>query len=188
MIFSMIAQEGIGSNWLLWLLPLAFCLLTITQKKEEPSTSTQLSDNFYTTLSVDDAFKTIQHKVDQWRIDAKESDINEKGLAVTLRKILGGTRAKTDRFTEIESKIPRLLNISDVTGSIYFEFIPVEDGGTVVKVTYSHLLNGRMKRLKAELPIMIPATPIGLKCPSCGKPVLKEFNLCPYCGTRLMKE
>lgn len=187
MIFSRIAQEGLGSNWLLWLLPLALCILTITQKNEEPSTSTQLSDNFYTTLSVEDAFNTIQHKVDQWRIDAKESDINEKGLTATIRKIVGGNK-KTDRFTELESKIPRLLSINDVTGSIFFEFIPVEDGGTVVKVSYSHLLNGRMKRMKADLPITIPATPIGLKCPSCAKPVLKEFNLCPYCGTKLMKE
>jgi len=58
----------------------------------------------------------------------------------------------------------------------------------VVKATYNSALKGRVAKLKAVLPLKIPATPVGLNCPSCGKPVLREFNLCPYCGSKLIKE
>ena len=187
MIFPLIAQEGLGSNWLWYLLPLACCLLTMTQRGEDYSQSAQDSDTFYTSLSIEDSFKEVDDRIELWRIDAKENESNEKGIAASIRKMIGG-RKKTERFTVVDKTAPRLLNLNDVTGSIYFEFTPVEDGGTVVKVTYSQLLRGRMKRMKADLPVKIPATPIGLKCPSCGKPVLHEFNLCPYCGTKLIKE
>ena len=94
---------------------------------------------------------------------------------------------KVARF-EKEKTPPRLISLSDATGPVYFEFTEVEGGGTVVKATYGSALKGRVAKLKATLPLKVPATPIGLSCPSCGKPVLKEFNLCPYCGTELIKE
>jgi uncharacterized OB-fold protein len=45
-----------------------------------------------------------------------------------------------------------------------------------------------MAKLKADLPLRIPATPVGHRCPACGKPVLPEFNVCPYCGEKIIKE
>jgi len=110
-----------------------------------------------------------------------------RGIASILSRVLRG-RQSAERFVEKENTPPRLLSLTDSSGSIYFEFTEVEGGGTVVKATYARSIKGRVAKLKTELPLKIPATPVGLKCPSCGKPVLREFNMCPYCGSELIKE
>ena len=76
----------------------------------------------------------------------------------------------------------------DRTGPIYFELTDVEGGGTVVKTEYNFSIKSLMARFKAGLPLKIPAAPIGNRCPACGKSVLSEFSLCPYCGEKLIKE
>jgi len=99
------------------------------------------------------------------------------------------SRGRTEeRFVAKEAISPRLYRMNDRSGPIYFELTEVEGGGTVVKTTYNSSIKGRMAKFKAGLPLKIPATPIGNRCPSCGKPVLPEFILCPYCGEKLIRE
>jgi hypothetical protein len=78
--------------------------------------------------------------------------------------------------------------MEDTTGPIFFELTPVEGGGTVVRTMYNYAIKARIARFRADQPAKIPATPIGLNCPSCGKPVLQEFVVCPYCTEKLIKE
>ena len=186
MLLPFIAQDAGNLNWLWYLLPLACCLLTFSQRSDDVSEGSHEIDTFYTTENIDDAFKTIEDKIEDWRIDIAENTRNDKGAGGIVRRLMEGGK-KTERFAEVDKTQPRLISLNDVTGPLYFEFTSVADGGTVVKITYNPLLRGRMKRLKAALPLKIPSTPIGLNCPSCGKPVLKEFNNCPYCGTGLIK-
>jgi len=82
---------------------------------------------------------------------------------------------------------PRLFRLTDaVAGPVYFELTEVEGGGTVVKATYSSSIKRQVAEFKARSPLKIPAVPIGKRCPACGKAVLPEFVLCPYCGEKLM--
>jgi len=106
-----------------------------------------------------------------------------------ISKLMGIFRRGQDeeRFIVKETNPPRLYKIVDISGSIFFELTEVEGGGTVVKATYPSSVKSRMARFKARLPLKIPAAPIGDRCPSCGKPVLPEFILCPYCGEKLIK-
>jgi len=73
-----------------------------------------------------------------------------------------------------------------VVGTLYFELIEVEEGGTTVKASYGSGAKNRIVDFKARSPLKIPRVPIGNNCPSCGKAVLREFTLCPYCGQKLI--
>ncbi len=160
--------------------------MTMGQRGDKPQETGPESDSFYTTQGIQESFGKVEEEVSKWRLEAQEKREPE-GLVPRVKRLLGGG-TQTERFVEKEKTPPRLLSLSDTTGPIYFEFTEVEGGGTVVKATYGSTLKGRLARFKADLPLKIPATPIGLKCPSCGKPVLREFNVCPYCGTELIKE
>jgi hypothetical protein len=160
----------------------------MSQREEKPQRAMKESDTFFTTLPINDAFETIEDKVTNIRKEVSESSSNQIGIGSSLKKLIGMRDAPVERFKEKEKQQPRLISYDDSTGSVFFEFTEVESGGTVIKATYNPLLKERITRLKASLPVKIPATPIGVKCPSCGKPVLHEFNVCPYCGTDLIKE
>lgn len=160
----------------------------MTQREEKPQQTNKETETFFTALPITDTFETIQDKVSVMRREANESPTKQGGIGPSLKRLIGMSTKPVERFKEKEVQAPRLYTLDDSTGSVFFEFIEVEGSGTVVKATYSSLLKERISRMKAGLPIKIPATPIGLKCPSCGKSALHEFNLCPYCGTELIKE
>ena len=188
MILSMIGQEGGGGFSFIWyLLPLLCCVMTMGQRGEGPQEAGTGSESFYTTQDIQGAFGRIEEEVAKWRQEALETKEGPRSIINNIRNILGQGQPSA-RFVENENNPPRLLSLTDSSGPIYFEFTEVEGGGTVVKATYARALKGRVATLKTELPLKIPATPVGLKCPSCGKPVLREFNLCPYCGSELIKE
>ena len=187
MMLPLITQEaGGGLDLIWWLVPLICCFLTMSQRDDKPKETEKETETFYTSLDIDEAFAALEEKIETWRLDEKEMGKEQKGITVTINKLLGRS-SNVERFAEIDKQPPRLYSLDDVTGAMYFELTEVEGGGTVVKITYGPLLKGRMARLKAALPLKVPAIPVGLKCPSCGKPVLHEFNLCPYCGTELIK-
>lgn len=187
MIETLVSQEGGGGLDLIWLLlPLLCCMLSMGGRGERPTGTGRERDNFYTTQEIEEVFSVVEERVNKWRFDAKERSEGQGGITSTIRNLLGGSPG--ERFQEKEKEPPRLLSMDDATGPLYFEFTEVEDGGTVVTVTYGSQLKDRVVRLKADMPLKIPATPIGLNCPSCGKPVQKDFQLCPYCGEELIKE
>lgn len=157
------------------------------QRGEKPQITASESESFYTTQGIQESFNEVEEAVARWRLETQEKKGSE-GLIASLRKIMDGGGPPAERFVEEEKTPPRLYSLSDSSGPIYFEFTEVEGGGTVVKATYSLVIKSRVATLKAGLPLKVPASPIGSNCPSCGKPVLREFNLCPYCGTRLIEE
>ena len=187
LIPPLVGQEGGGGLDIMWLLlPLLCCMMTMGQRGEKPQEAKPITESFYSTQDIDESYRRIEETVSGWRLEAQEKREPEGPLA-SVRKLLG-RGAPAERFAEKERTPPRLLSLSDSTGPINFEFTEVEGGGTVVKATYGSALKGRVAKLKAMLPLKIPVAPIGLNCPSCGKSVLRGFNLCPYCGSDLIKE
>jgi hypothetical protein len=187
-IQSLIGQEGGGGLDFIWyLLPLLCCMMTMGQRGESTQEAGTESESFYTTHDIQESFGKIEEEVAKWRLEAAEKKEASTGVISSIRNILAGGRSQ-ERFVEKENNPPRLLSLTDSSGPVYFEFTEVEGGGTVVKATYARALKRMVATLKAGLSLRIPASPVGLKCPSCGKPVLREFNLCPYCGSELIKE
>jgi hypothetical protein len=188
MIPLFVAQEGGGGLDLIWiLLPLLCCMMMGQGRGEKPQEAGSETDSFYTTQPIQESFDRIADETARWRKEAQERKEEPTGIVASITGMLR-RGPPPERFTDKERSPPRLLTLNDTTGPLYFEFTEVEGGGTVVKATYSPLLKARVARLKAALPLKVPATPIGLTCPSCGKPVHREFKLCPYCGTQLIQE
>ena len=188
MLLSLVGQEGGGGFDIIWLLlPLLCCMMTMGQRGEKTQETGPENESFYTTQGIHESFGKIEEEVARWRLEAREKKEGPGGVTASVMKILG-RGPPSERFVEKEKNPPRLLSLTDSSGPIYFEFTEVMDGGTVVKATYGSALKGRVARLKAGLPLKVPVVPIGLSCPSCGKSVLREFNLCPYCGSKLIKE
>jgi hypothetical protein len=186
MILALIGQDGGGGFDFIWLLiPLLCCTMTMG-RGEKPQDSGSESESFYTPQDINKSFEKIENEVEQWRIAAQEQKKPEGLVSSLTNRLRGGTQEA--RFVEKEKNPPRLISLTDASGPIFFEFTEVEGGGTVVKATYGSSLKGRIAKLKAVLPLKIPVAPVGLNCPSCGKAVLRDFNLCPYCGSKLIKE
>jgi len=169
-----------GIDILTMLFPLFCCLFALLLSSLKPhSTPTIETDIWFTTQNINEVYKTVVEETNNWRRKFKRK---QKSFVYRFRR-------KRERFI-VEKKIaPRLYKLIDsVFGPIYFELIEVEGGGTVVKATYSSLIKDLIVNFKARQPLKIPATPIGKNCPSCGKPVLRDFILCPYCGQKLIEE
>jgi hypothetical protein len=191
MIISIIGQEGGGFDTLLYiLLPVFCCLMSMNmgQRRDGSAQQSRETESWYTVQDIETTYAQIEEKVEEWHDDSKIQTTDSGSFMTTLRKLISGKREPDERFVTREKNAPRLYSVSDTTGPIYFELTEVNDGGTVVKTSYNLGVKEQMARFKAELPLSIPSTPIGLNCPSCGKPVLEEFELCPYCGEKLIKE
>lgn len=187
LISSTVAQAEGGVLDIIWiLLPLVCCVL-MGQRGERPQGPRTTTESWYTIKDIEATYASIEAKATEWRKEAEERKSTSDSLVSKLRGALG-MRKDVDRFVEKEANSPRLYRMDDSTGPIYFELTEVEGGGTVVKTMYSPDIKVQMAKFKADLPLKIPATPIGLRCPACGKPVLSEFRLCPYCGEKLIKE
>jgi hypothetical protein len=170
------------------LLPIICCVIAIPlisrsgggQSSQAP---TRESDLWYTTQNVEEAYDTINKEVDSWRVKAEEEDAKPRSFISKLTK----RGKKGSRYVIRESIAPRLITIRDpVGGNIDFELIEVEEGGTTVKASYGSVVKNRIVTFKARSPLKIPRVPIGNNCTSCGKAVLSEFILCPYCGQKLI--
>jgi hypothetical protein len=188
LILPPIAQEGGGFDFIWFLLPLICCMVAMSQRGEKQPAGMRAegSESWYTTGDIQSTYNQIEEEVMRWREDAMSQEAADTSIMTRLQRIISSRRET--RFGVSESKPPRLYTLTDRTGPIYFELTEVESGGTVVKATYSPELKNRMARFKADLPLKIPTVPLGLHCPACGKGVLPEFELCPYCGETLIKE
>ena len=189
MFISSLIKQGEGGGFdIIWiLLPLLCCLMTMTQRGERTSERKTVTESWFTTQNIETTYKSIETETAEWRREAEERKEPSESFTSRLKGAVGRGKVK-GRFIVKGEIPPRLYRMNDKTGHIYFELTEVEGGGTVVKTTYNSSIKGQMAKFKAGLPLKIPATPIGNRCPSCGKPVLPEFILCPYCGEKLMKE
>lgn len=191
MIPPIVGQEGGGGFDLIWLLlPLICCMMSMGQRGgggPSPAQGGNESESWFTSLDRESAYKKIEEEVARWREKSEVKREDGGSIVDRLKNMLGGGKPQP-RFLVDEEDSPNFLALQDRTGPVYFEFTEVEGGGTVVKATYNLAIKKRIAKLKTELPIKIPANPIGLKCPACGKPVMPEFDLCPYCGEKLVKQ
>ena len=178
--------EGGGFDIFFLLLPVLCCMMMMTQSRQRTQESETVTESWFTIQDIETTYKATEKETAEWRSEAEKRRERPKSLISKLRGTFGG--GKIERFVVEEEIPPRLYRLADPTGPIYFEFTEVEGGGTVVRTTYNSAIKGRMARFKADLPLRIPAAPVGNRCPSCGKSVLREFNLCPYCGGELLKE
>lgn len=192
---SLVNQDTSGLENILWLvLPIVCCALLMTTQRGgggggSRSEPREEVESWYTVQDIDSTYKSIQEKTSEWKKESEQVKDPPKGIGARLKGIAsGGGGAPQERFVVKEAVEPKLYRLDDRSGPIFFELTPVEAGGTVVKTTYGSTIKARMAKFKTELPLRIPATPIGNHCPSCGKPVLSEFVLCPYCGEKLIKE
>jgi len=188
LLLSLINQNDSSfSTLLLIVIPLLLFFLAISQPRNSKSSMSEtLIESWFTIQDIETTYRVIEEKMSEWYKEAKEKKSSGSFLTI-LKKVLIRDKEE-ERFLVKDTKPPRLYHITDKTGPIYFELTEVVGGGSVVKTTYSYSIKTRMAKLKADLPLRIPATPIGNRCASCGKPVLPEFNLCPYCGEKIIKE
>ena len=155
------------------------------QSDARPTTET---DTWYTTQKIAETYEAIEQETAEWRKKAEETAARDSSAVTRLRRAFSRGR-REGRYVVQEGVPPKLFKLKDdVVGPIYFELTEVEGGGTVVKTTYSSQIKDRIATFKTRLPLKIPAVPLGDKCPACGKSVLRDFLLCPYCGQQLVRE
>ena len=179
-------NQGNGFDILWLILPILCCVLMMTQSRSEPKAEAPRTEaeSWYTTQNIEETYKSIEDETAEWRKKAQERGERSGSFLSRLR---GGTPKPEERFVVQETIPPRLLRLTDaIAGPVYFELTEVEGGGTVVKATYGSSIKRQVAEFKAKSPLKIPAAPIGNRCPSCGKAVLPEFILCPYCGEKLI--
>ena len=191
MIPPFVGQEGGGIDWLTLLLPVLVCVMCMGQSQggdRAPQGGNTETESWYTPQGIDEAYAAIVAEAAEWRKKEEEkASTASEPIMAKLNRMLRGGKAQA-RFEVKEEMAPRLYRMADRTGPVYFELTEVEDGGTVVKATYDSSIKARITRFKAEQPLKIPAIPVSKRCQVCGKPVLPEFVVCPYCGEKLHEE
>ncbi len=191
MIPPFVGQEGGTLDWLTWLLPILVCVMCMGQSQggdRAPQRGNTETDSWYTPQGIEEAYAAIVAETAEWRKkEAEEASASSESIVSRLSGALGG-RGRQPRFEVREEMAPRLYRMADRSGPIYFELTEIDEGGTVVKATYDSSIKARITRFKAEQPLKIPATPVSKRCQTCGKPVLPEFSVCPYCGEKLIEE
>lgn len=138
------------------------------------------TDVWFVPYEIKKAFDTINDEIKSWGQKEKEHEEEKKPSRLVSVFV---KRKEEERFVIEEAVSPRLINVADSReGKITFELIEAEEGGTSIKVSYSQKASGRIQTLKAQLPIKVPMQNV---CKSCGRPVLVDFTVCPYCAKKL---
>jgi hypothetical protein len=150
------------------------------------------SDLWFTPMNVKEAYEEVVNETNSWRKGVEEAKNKPKSSFAKLKSVIDRGK-KEEIFVVREAIAPRLYKLADGrAGLVYFEFTEVEEGGTVVKATYNTgskdnpSVKDRIAGFKARSSLIIPKTPVASQCPSCGKSVLREFKICPYCGQKLV--
>ncbi len=180
MLKNIIFQAN-GSSLLLILPLLICCMLPLItrmfQKPASPNLSSLETDVWFTSYGIDEAFEAVKNHVFSWR--------GEKEVKPSSRFSLFKNKTPPERFVTSESIPPRLIKFSDpIEGDVTFEFTETESGGTAIRVSYYPILRDRIQKMRANFPIKIPFA-AGLPCPACGKPVLPDLKVCPFCGEKI---
>lgn len=139
-------------------------------------------DSWYLNSAMQEAYDTVVKEVDEWR---------EKAMYRKRGRFSAFSRKKPKVFAITSTVPPRLLSVDDdKAGSVTFEFIDMEGGNTFIKATYGPAARTLIQSFKAETPIkaaihtqVISAAPN--TCPSCGKEMMSDYKLCPFCGAKL---
>jgi rubrerythrin len=141
------------------------------------SQQTTESDSWYVTYEIQEAYDAIVNETDDWR-DRAAVKSSKSRLSFLTRKTL-------QNFIVDQAVSPRLYRLKDgQVGTVSFELIEVEDGGTVIKATYQGKAKSLIQNFKTKMPIKILGSDVRV-CPSCGKDMEPDFKNCPYCGATL---
>ncbi|MCX8176002.1 MAG: zinc ribbon domain-containing protein [Candidatus Bathyarchaeota archaeon] len=172
------AQEEISILFLLPLLLLC-CLLPLLFRggSPRPAEAMREVDVWTTPQKIEDVFDEISKMVENWK-----AEVQAKPKKSRL-SFLGG-REKDKRFEVVQSIPPRLLRIFDKgEGETVFELTEIDGGGTSIRVSYHPFARPRIQTFKAKFPAKILT--VWQSCSSCGKPILPDFIVCPYCSQKL---
>ena len=153
-----------------------------TQQSQSNAATTEM-DIWFTGYTDQEAYDAVVKETDEIRQKA-EAEANTKKSrfpSISFR------RGKKERYSVEQTIPPHLYRVSDRDdGPMYFEFSDAEGGGTQVKATFSEKNKASVQNIKAKMPTrkLMAATSNSTMCPSCGKPRLPEWQLCPYCGSK----
>ncbi len=141
------------------------------------SQPTTESDSWYVTYEIQEAYDAIVNETDDW-LDRAAVKSSKSRLSFLTRRTL-------QNFVVDQDVSPRLYRLKDgQVGTVSFELIEVEDGGTVIKATYQGKARSLIQNFKAKMPVKILGSNVRV-CPSCGKDMEPDFKNCPYCSATL---
>lgn len=167
------------------LLPMLICcmipfIMRMFKKQGPSSAAATEMDTWFTSYGIKEAFEKVKNHVSKWKSRSKSEPTRQSQFS-----LFGGARAPpSERFVALDSVSPRLLKFSDpVEGNVAFEFTETEAGGTAIRVNYHPRLKDRLQKMRASFPLKIPLA-AGTPCTACGKPVLPDFKVCPFCGQK----
>ncbi|MCW3987847.1 MAG: zinc-ribbon domain-containing protein [Candidatus Bathyarchaeota archaeon] len=141
------------------------------------SQQTTESDSWYVTYEIQEAYDAIVNETDDWR--------DRAAVKSSKSRLSFLTRRTPQNFIIDHAVSPRLYRLKDdQVGTVSFELIEVEDGGTVIKATYQGKAKSLIQNFKAKMPVKILGSNVRV-CPSCGKEMEPDFKTCPYCGATL---
>jgi len=128
-----------------------------------------------TTYDVAPAYDTILNQVEEWRRHPFRA----------RRVSFAALRLGVPRFHTYQDIRPRLYRIVDrYAGVIAFELMPIEGGGTSIRITHSPGSQSIINAFKDKLPTKVPSS-IGKACPSCKRIFPRSYSHCPYCAIAL---
>ena len=141
------------------------------------SQQTTESDSWYVTYEIQEAYDAIVNETDDWR--------DRAAVKSSKSRLSFLTRRTPQNFIIDHAVSPRLYRLKDdQVGTVSFELIEVEDGGTAIKATYQGNARSLVQNFKAKMPVKILGSNVRV-CPSCGKDMRPDFKTCPYCGATL---
>ena len=131
---------------------------------------------------IQDSYKTISSKTIDWTKTPKTI----KSPAPRVRTLADRKGATHDVWVLETSTPPRLLRYTNESeGEAAFELTEQEGGGTSIKVSYSYGAEKKVHALQSELHVDETLEDTSDKsCINCSKSLLKEFDFCPYCGSK----
>lgn len=187
-MLSILIQDATGgtTDILTLLLPLMLCCMlpSLFQRgggsQQEPQKAE--FDSWYISSGIQGAYDTVVKEVDGWR----ENSLSRKKSMFSFL-----SRKKPKNFVVTNTVAPRLLRVNDdKVGPITFELTDMDGGNTSIKATYDAAARTLIQNFKAKIPIKVAlSTPVSVAapkvCPSCGKEMLSDYKVCPFCETKL---
>ncbi len=182
------ATDSSGTDALTQILPylLICCMLPMLMRNDSGSNvgSTEM-DIWFTGYSTQEAYDFVVKATD----DAREKVVAEASAKKTRLPSISFRRGQPKGRLAVDQTIPpNIYRLTDKDyGPMYFEFSDADGGGTQVKATFGLRSKSTVQEIKAQMPtrkLMVTAKSTSY-CPSCGKPKLAEWQICPYCGTKL---
>jgi len=150
-------------------------------KRAQSKTLTE-SEIWLLPSGIQDSYKKISSKTKDWTKTPKTL-----GSIANRPKTLADRKGATHDIWVLDTSTPpRLLKYTnDREGEAAFELTEQEGGGTSIKVSFSYGASKKIRERQADLRVDETVEETADKsCINCSKSLLKEFDFCPYCGSK----